>query len=335
MLARLPLIPARFGLAAQLIDRSRLAETNTAILILAGAGSFIGPAMAAVLLLASDGFGLPLFVAGIGWLLSVPPLAMIQVKSEMPPAGLRLSFLEEVRTGWRLMRRRNTIMQVVTCLVIAAFFLGAITPLFTPLSRQLGLGAEGTGVFFSALGFGYLIGPVIAVALFKRMRTSTSLLIAGLLAPIGLLLVGALENLPGVLIAIALVSTAGAGVNVIVTTITQRLTPPDHRGSVLGTEQTFTGLAWIVSLGVITSITAAWDAASNIRLLFLLLGGIGFISILGCWLWNKRPIRLACAQCEPPFGLASMACKALQAAPFGFSGAACGTICGTECQCCD
>ncbi len=334
MFARLYLIPARFGLIAQLSDKSRLAEANTAVLILTGVGSFIGPALGAALLLVADRFGLPLLVAGIGWLLSIPPLVLIQVEPMMPFAKLRPSFFAEVRTGWRLIYKRNTIKQVLICLLIAALLLGAITPLFTPLSRQLDLGSAGTGVFFSALGFGYLIGPVIAIPLFKRMRLSTSLLIAGLLAPIGLVLVGVLEHLAGVLIAIALVSTAGAGVNVIVTTITQRLTPPEHRGSVLGTEQTLIGLAWIVSLTFISSLTAVWETESYIRPLFMLLGSIGFLSILSCWLWNKRPIQAACTLCAPRFRLAPVVCWALRAAPPWMSGAASGVVCGKECHCC-
>lgn len=334
MLARLLLIPARFGLVAQLSDKSGLAEANTAILIIAGVGSFVGPAIAAALLLTTNNFGLLFLVAGVGWLLSVPPLVMIRVEPDIPIVDRRPSFFDEITTGWHLIRKRITIGQVLICLVLTALFLGAITPLFTPLSRQLGLGSEGTGIFFSALGFGYLIGPVIATALFKRIRLSTALLIAGLLAPIGLVLVGILENLAGVLVAVALVSAAGAGVNVIVTTISQRLTPPNHRGSVLGTEQTLVGLAWIVSLGAVTGITAVWEAESNVRLLFLILGSIGFLSILSCWLWSRRPIQAACALCEPRFRLSPVACGALQGAPLGLSAAACGVICGKECQCC-
>lgn len=332
MLARLLLIPARFGLVAQLSDKSRLAEANTAILILAGTGSFVGPAIAAALLLATNDFGLPLLVAGAGWILSIPPLAMIRVEPKIPVAARRLSFFDEIQTGWHLIRKRITIRQVLACLILVALILGAITPLITPLSRQLGLGSEGTGALFSALGFGYLIGPVIATALFKRIRLSTALLIAGLLAPIGLVLVGALQPLMGVLVAIALISAAGAGVNVIVTTISQRLTPPDHRGSVLGTEQTLIGLAWIVSLGAITGLTAVWNTESNVRSLFLILGSLGFISILSCWIWNKRPIQAACDPCEPRLRLSPMVCWGLQGAPLGLSGAACGLICGKECQ---
>jgi MFS family permease len=334
MLARLLLIPARFGLVSQVSDRANLIQTNTAVLIVAGAGSFVGPAIAAVLLLATNDFGLALLLAGAGWILSVPPLVMIQVKPELPVADRRLSFFDEMQTGWRLIRRRITISQVLVCLILAALFLGAITPLFTPLSRQLGLGTGGTGVLFSALGFGYLIGPVVATALFKRIRLSSTLLIAGFLAPIGLVLVGTPEHLAGVLIAIALVSAAGAGVNVIVTTITQRLTPPNHRGSVLGTEQTVIGLAWIVSLGLITVLTAAWDAESNVRLLFLIVGGIGFISILSCWLWNKRPTLEVCVLCEPRFAISPVACGMLQGVPFGLAHAACSLICGEGCQRC-
>lgn len=334
MLARLLLIPARFGLVSQLSDKSRLTETNAAILILAGAGSFVGPAIAAALLFTTNDIGLPLLVAGAGWILSVPPLAMIRLEPAKPVTSRRPSLFDEMQTGWRLIRRRITISQVLVCLLLAALFLGAITPLFIPLSRQLGLGSEGAGVFFSALGFGYLIGPAVATVLFKKIRLSTALLTAGLLAPIGLILIGTIEHLVGVLIAIALVSAAGAGVNVIVTTITQRLTPPKHRGAVLGTEQTLLGLAWIVSLGAVTGVTAIWKTELDVQLLFLVLGSIGFISILSCWLWNKWPFRAACALCEPRFRLSPVACGALQIAPFGLSGAACGALCGKECQCC-
>jgi MFS family permease len=334
MLARLLLSPARFGLVAQLSDKSRLVEGNTAVLILAGAGSFVGPAIAAALLLAGVDLSLPLLVAGAAWLLSIPPLLMIQVKPGMSLAARRPAFFDELQTGWRLIQKRRTIGQVLTCLLLVALILGAITPLFTPLSRQLGLGSEGTGIFFSALGFGYLVGPVMAPALSKRMRLSTALLLAGLLAPIGLVLVSTLEYLAGVLVAIALVSAAGAALNVIVTTITQRLTPPDHRGSVLGIEQAMLGLAWIVSIGAVTAVTAAWGDESNVRPLFMALGSFGFISVLGCWLWNKRPIRAACDLCEPQLRLSSIACWALQGAPLGFSSAARGVICGEECRCC-
>ncbi len=334
MMARLLLIPARFGLAAQLSSKTRLAETNTAILILAGVGSFVGPAGAAALFVAGDGFGLALLVAGLGWLLSIPPLIFIRVKPVVDPRDRRASFVGEMKVGWRLIRKRLTISQVVVCLLLVALILAAITPLFSPLSRQLGLGSEGTGALFSALGFGYLVGPIIATALFKRMRLSATLLIAGLLAPVGLMLIGALKLLAGIFFAIALVSAAGAGVNVIVTTISQRLTPPGHRGSVLGAEQTLVGLAWIVSLGAITLVTALWGNEANVQSLFLILGILGFGSILGCWLWNQRPIQGACAHCEPRFRLAPKICWALRGVPFGLSAAACGVICGEECQCC-
>ncbi|MGB3713619.1 MAG: MFS transporter, partial [Candidatus Promineifilaceae bacterium] len=333
MLARLLLIPARFGLVSQVSDRTRLIQTNTAVLILAGAGSFVGPAIAAALLLATGDLSLPLLVAGAGWLLSVPPLVMIRVKTGSSNSARRGTFFSEFRTSWRLIIKRQAIGQVLVCLIIAALTLGAITPLFSPLSRQLGLGAEGTGFFFSALGFGYLIGPVITTVLFKRIRLSSALLIAGLLAPIGLLLVGTFDYLPGVLIAIALVSAAGASLNVMVTTIIQHLTPPDHRGSALGTVQTIMGLAWIVSLGAITGVTTTWGAEPNVGLLFLILGSLSFVLILSCWFWNQRSIQAACDLCEPRFRLSSVVCWVLQGIPLGLPGAAHGQICGKDCHC--
>ena len=334
MLGRLLLIPARLGLVAQLTDRARLIEANTTLSIMSGMGSFIGPAIAGMLFLASDGFSPALLAAGGGWLLSLLPLIMIRMKPGNPISLRRTFPLEEIRNGWRLIRRRNTITQVLWCLIVATLLLGAVTPLFTPLSRHFGLGSEGTGVFFSALGFGTLIGPLIATGLFKRLRLSTTLLIVGLLAPIGLVIVGMLNQLQGVLIAIAIAATAGAGLNVIVTTVTQRLSRSSHQGTVFGTQQTLLGLAWILALAAITGMTVLWDLESDVQELFIALGSSGFLAILSCWTWNRQAMRKACDHCDPDFRFASVACRFLHAAPFQLTDTLCGFICGEGCMHC-
>ncbi|HSF81942.1 MAG TPA: MFS transporter [Anaerolineales bacterium] len=334
MLGRLLLIPARLGLIAQVTDRDRLMEANTSLSILSGVGSFIGPAIAGMLLLASDDFGTALRVASGGWLLSLLPLTMIRM-GPGNPISLRRTFpLEEIRNGWHLIRRRNTIKQVLWCLIVATLLLGAVSPLFTSLSRHFGLGSEGTGVFFSALGFGTLIGPLIATGLTKWLRVSSTLLIMGLLAPIGLVIVGMLNNLQGVLIAIAVAATAGAGLNVIVTTVTQRLSRPGNQGSVLGTEQSLLGIAGILPLAAITGLTALWDIGSNVQVLFLALGSSGFVAILTCWILNQQTIQKTCDLCEPDLRFASVACRILRSAPFRFSDSLCSILCGYECQSC-
>ncbi len=334
MLGRLLLIPARLGLVAQVTNNARLIEANTSLSILSGVGSFIGPAIAGMLLLASDDFDPALLVASGGWLLSLLPLTMIRMEPGNPISFRRTSPLEEIRNGWYLIRRRNTIKQVLWCLIVATLLLGAVTPLFTPLSRHFGLDSEGTGVFFSALGFGTLIGPLIATSLFKRLRLSTTLLIVGLLAPIGLVIVGMLSHLQGVLIAIAVAATAGAGLNVIVTTVTQRLSLSSHQGSVFGTEQTMLGIAWILSLAAITGLTALWDIELNVQVLFIALGGSGFVAILSCWIWNRQPIHKACDECEPDLRFTPVACQMLRSAPFQKSDTLYGIICGKECRGC-
>lgn len=334
MLGRLLLIPARLGLVAQLTDRARLMEANTTLSILSGVGSFIGPAIAGMLFLASDDFAPALLGAGGGWLLSLLPLTMIQMKPGNPIALRRTFPIEEIRNGWHLIRKRSTITKVLWCLIVATLLLGAVTPLITPLSRQFGLGSEGTGVFFSALGFGTLIGPLIATGLFKRLHLSTTLLIVGLLAPVGLIVVGMLNHLQGVLIAIAVAATAGTGLNVIVTTVTQRLSRSSHHGTVFGTQQTLLGIAWILALAATTGLTALWELESKVRMLFVALGGSGFLAILSCWTWNRQSIRKTCDLCESELRIASVACQIVHGPPSQMSATLCGIICGEGCGRC-
>jgi MFS family permease len=307
MMARLLLIPARFGLVARVTGKSRFVDANTTLALLSGAGSFIGPAMVTVLLLVSDNLRLPLLVAGVGSLLSIPPLVLIKIRSDEGGAAHELNVWTEMRLGWRVIGKRITIRQVLLCLINITLLLGAVMPLFTPLARRFGFGSEGTGVFFTALGFGYLIGPFVATALFKRMRLSTALFIAGLLGPIGVMLIGVVQNLEVVLVAVGLIAVTSAGINVMVTTVVQRLSPRDQQGSVIGVQQALVGLAWTISLATTTGVTAVWENV-NIQLLFLVLGAFGFLAILGCWLWSKRSLRFACDMCQTSSRTMKLAC---------------------------
>lgn len=332
MLARLLLIPARYGLVAQATGKSRFVDANTALALISGAGSFVGPALITVLLLVSDSLILPLLVTGLGSLLSIPTLALIRVRPNTNWAASDINVWTEIRRGWQVVQKRLTIRQVLLCLINITLLLGAVMPLFTLLARQFGLGSEGTGIFFTALGFGYLMGPFLAAALFKKMHLSTALFLAGLLGPIGVMLIGVVQNLVIVLVAVGLIAVTSAGINVMVTTVVQRLSPLERQGSVLGLQQALVGLAWTVSLAMTTGVTAVWENL-NIQLLFLGLGAYGSMAIIGCWLWSKRSIRFGCEMCEAGSRTLQFACWVSRVSPFPLPGMVTSGLCGKACSC--
>jgi MFS family permease len=216
MMARLLLLPARYGLVPQLSNKSQFVQANSALALLSGAGGFVGPAMVTALLLLTDSITSPLLVTAVGSILSILPLALISVHPASQSSTKQINVWSEMRLGWQVIRRRSTIRQLLLCLINVALLLAAVTPLFTLLARRFGLGSEGTGALFTALGFGYMIGPLLATALFKRMRLSNALLLSGLVGPVGAILVGIPQRLETVLVAVALIAIAGASVNVLV-----------------------------------------------------------------------------------------------------------------------
>ena len=161
-------------------------------------------------------------------------------------------------------------------------------PLVTPLAHDLGLGSKGSGIFFSAIGLGGLVGAVIAVVQARWQSPSSIILLAGLLMPMGAIFIGLFDKLESILIAIAVIHAAEASLSIIIITILQRLTPLKMQGYVFGVFQTLLGTAWIVSLVTITGSTALWSQKGDTQNVFLLIGIIGMLAILACWFWYKR-----------------------------------------------
>lgn len=333
-LARLVLIPARQALVPHVSSKANLVTANTGLAIVTGVGLFLGPAISVALTLLTHAFTVPIFVAGLALLLSALPLLSIPA----PGAGARpiepVSVWREMRTGWGFVRKHSPVRHVLLCLVHFTLVLGAVMPLITPLARHVGLGSEGTGVFFSAIGLGGLIGAPLAILLFKRLGPSTTLLLTGLLAPAGIFLTGLMDSLAGAVAAILLAAVAGASLNIVVITILQRLTPAKIQGSVFGVEQTFLGVAWVVSLAAVTGGMAAWPGQISIPTLLQWVGGVGLFMALGCWLWHRREIQIASEMCEPQIRVLGVFCRAVCRLHLPPAPATCWAICGSHGKSC-
>ncbi len=310
-LVRLVLIPARLALVPHVSSKANLVTANTALAVVTGVGLFLGPAMGAALTLLTGGFQVTLFVAGLGLLLSALPLLSMPAGRTGASFGKQVSIWRDMRIGWQFVRKHSPVWAVLLCLVHLTLIIGAAMPLITPLAHDLGLGAEGTGVFFSAVGLGGLIGAPLAITLFKRLGPSTALLLTGLLAPVGILLTGLVDSLEGALAAILLSAVAAASLNIVVITILQRLTPLKNQGSVFGVQQTLLGLAWVVSLAAVTGATAVWPGQIGTQVLFLWVGGAGLLMALGCWSWHRRQFQITARMCAPRIQVLGAVCQAV------------------------
>jgi len=291
MLARLLLIPARLALVSYTSHKANLMATNTAISFVTSLGLFIGPALSAALMLHTKDFQLPLLVAIMGVMLSLPPLLFVPTPSKKEPVGEQSNIWIEMRTGWQFIRQHYPIRRVLICLVHITLIMGAIMPLITSLAHDLGLGSEGSGIFFSAIGLGGLVGAVVAVMQARWQSPSAIIFLSGLVIPVGAVFIGLLKNLESILIAIALIHLADASLSIIVITILQRLTPLKMQGYVFGVVQTLLGITWTISLATVTGGKALWPQTGNTQKWFLLIGGVGTLTILTCLLWYRSQIK--------------------------------------------
>jgi MFS family permease len=296
MLARLLIIPARLAFVSQARSRKKLVGANTALEALTGAGLFFGPAIGAALVLLTHRSVVPPFAASLLFLLAALPLLTAgSATYHARDKGLaeKKSVLKQIRTAWGFIGKHRAFRLVLFCMVHSTMLLAALMPLLTPLSRQFGFGDEGTAVFVAAIGLGHMSGPFLAPLLFKRMKHSFTLLLAGLIPPLAIMLIGGIRNagMIWILGAISAVSLADSSLRVIVNTILQRLTPGYKQGCVFGSEQTLLGLGWIMSLVAITALVSTMTSRLDVNGLLIFVGGGGLLMIASCWVISRHEIQ--------------------------------------------
>lgn len=303
MLARLLIIPARLAVVRRVSSRNTLLGVNVALEALVGVGLFFGPSLAAAILLLTNQPLIPPVTAGLLFFVSALPSLFIRssysAPRELTPVR-RTSILVQVRGTWQFIKKHQTVRLMLTCLFHSTMVIAATMPLLTPLSRQLGLGDEGTGVLVAALGFGNLIGPALAPVLRRRVKLSIAMHLTALATPVAVLTIDLTHSLSvvGTVAAIAAGSLACAGLRVIVNTILQRLTPQSRQGSLFGAEQTLLGLGWFLALAVITALLSMVSSATDVRRMILFIGGAGLLMTIGCWAKYRRKFYRICSAAE-------------------------------------
>jgi MFS family permease len=128
-------------------------------------------------------------------------------------------------------------------------------------------GEEANGYLNAAIGIGGLIGGIIAGALVLRRRLGAPLLAGAIITGVGTIALGAATTLPIALVAIGVLASGALMIDIVGTTVFQRLVPDELRGrgiGVLGAITTITGAAgaflmpvFLTSFGPLASLGAA------------------------------------------------------------------------------
>jgi MFS family permease len=235
--------PAIAALLPTLVDERDLGPANSAWATLDNLAFIIGPGLAG-LLLAAGGLELAFLlnaisfgiVAVVLWRLPIAPAAPADADADVAadeavPAA-----------GWRELVRPLTgpfVLDSATSLVAGG--LGVMTVILS--IDVLGAGEAGTGYLNAAFGVGGVVAGIAGGALLAR-RLRVPLVLGGLIGGIGLAWLGLTEALVPAMFAIGIAVAGLLLLEIVNTTLIQRIVPDQLRGRAVGILQTSSSLLY-------------------------------------------------------------------------------------------
>jgi MFS family permease len=218
-------------------DESELGPANSAWASLDNLAFFLGPTFAAILLSIGS---LPLafvlnsftffFVAAVLW--------RLPSRRPKPGAEDEPTATAEAKTGlWDVLRPiQRPLIGLNLLNVVVGFVWGGLGVVTVIISVQVFNvdEATGTGLLNSAIGVGGLVGALFAAALVLRRRQGPPLVIGAICLGVGLAALGQAPAFWLALVAMAFASAGALLVEIVTTTLLQRIVPDDVRGRTLG-----------------------------------------------------------------------------------------------------
>ncbi|HEY0521294.1 MAG TPA: MFS transporter [Ilumatobacteraceae bacterium] len=237
-----PYRPAHLALAP-LVARSptELVAMNVTAGTLEGVVTFVGPALAALLLLGGDPWtvlavsavaAIGGFVAVTGISVGIDPSKAVRRSRDRPSEAL-MGGLAELR--------HNVDMAIlVGCFVAQLFVRGMLGVLLVSVSFNLiGLGSSGVGWLAAAIGVGGIVGAIYAMTLTARRRLGKPFALALVLWGLPIAVIGVLPHTVVTVIAMLVIGIGNAMLDVAGFTLIQRLGLDRTLGRVFGVLYTF------------------------------------------------------------------------------------------------
>ena len=143
-------------------------------------------------------------------------------------------------------------------------------------------GEEANGYLNAAIGIGGLLGGIGAGALVLRRRLGAPLLIGTIVAAVGTIALGAATSLPVALVTIGVLSAGALIVDVISTTVFQRLVPDALRGRAIGilmAVSTLTGAAGAFLLPIMLATFGPFEALAATGIVTIAVTLVGLVML--------------------------------------------------------
>ena len=250
-------------------DESELGPANSAYSSLENLAFFIGPAIAALLLSVGS--------VAVAFLLNALTFGVVALLLlGLPTAGGARSARvtdaaddEQEPPGTSLRSVLQPILRPLTGLgllnMVSDFIFGGLSVITVILAVDVFRvdEASGTGLLNSAIGIGGIVGALVAGALVLRRRLAAPLLIGAAALALGLAVLGAapVSAFGVALVAMAVTAAGALLVEIVNTTLLQRIVPDAVRGRTLGAMETVSISAYAAGSLVMPLLAAAAPAA--------------------------------------------------------------------------
>ncbi len=245
-------------LPALAADERQLGPANSAWASIQNFSFIVGPAIAGIVLALGSvlaAFVLNavsfVFIAVILW--SLPPSRARHGAAATPATADETTTAADAPAAETAPAPAQAALQIrplagLTVVQLMAGFLGGGLQVITVILaiNVLKAGEEANGYLNAAIGVGGLIGGIGAGALVLRRRLGAPLLVGTVVTGVGTIALGAATTLPVALVAIGVLAAGALIVDVVGTTVFQRLVPDELRGrgvGVLMAVSTLTGAA--------------------------------------------------------------------------------------------
>ncbi|MGH2512992.1 MAG: cyclic nucleotide-binding domain-containing protein, partial [Candidatus Limnocylindrales bacterium] len=141
----------------------------------------------------------------------------------------------------------------------AGFAIGGLAILTVVIAtRQLGAGDQGTGYLNAAIGVGGLLGAIGSGLVVVRARLTVPLIGGGVLFGLGLVGLGLSPSLAPGFVTLAVASAGSLLVEVVSTTVLQRIVPAGARGRAIGAIETVGTLAYAAGSFALPILADRW-----------------------------------------------------------------------------
>lgn len=227
-------------------DESELGPANSAWASLDNIGFIVGPALAG-LLIATGGLTLAFVLNAVSF--AIVAAVLWQLPSTRPVAAdttdeaATTSAAQPVTAMVRERLRPLAGLTVVN--VVGGFVFGGLGVLTVIIAVDvLRQGDAATGYLNGAIGLGGVIGAVVSGALVLRRRLGPPLVAGGIVFGLGLIALGQSSSLLPALVAMTVAAAGSLLMEVVGTTLFQRIVPDELRGRAFGAMHTATVAAY-------------------------------------------------------------------------------------------